>query len=71
MSERSSEIANQIGSPVAKIAAGAGIGLFGVLTLQDWVMITGIACSVVITLHTLWRWAVEWVDRRAAKRRAR
>jgi len=32
--------------------------------------IAGIACSLVVTLHTLWRWWSEWSDRRARKRAA-
>lgn len=50
-----------------KLAVGAGVGFFGAITLDQWVMITGILCSVVITLHTLWRWFNEWRDRRARK----
>ena len=59
---------HEVGAYATKLAVGPGLALAGAITLDQWVMITGIICSVVITLHTLWRWTVEWRDRRARKR---
>lgn len=58
---------HEVGAYGTKLAIGAGVGLFGAITLDQWVMITGIICSLVITMHTLWRWAMEWRDRRVRK----
>ena len=58
---------HEAGAYGTKAAIGLGVSAIGVITLDQWVMITGIICSVVITLHTLWRWFNEWRDRRAKK----
>lgn len=61
---------HEVGTFGTKLAVGAGIGFFGAMTLDQWVMITGILCSLVITAHTLWRWWNEWRDRVARKKAA-
>lgn len=58
------DASHEAGSFGAKIALGAGLSFFGAITLDQWAIITGICCSLVVTGHTLWRWVGEWRDRR-------
>lgn len=46
-----------------KMAAGAGISAFGVMTLNDWALVFGMVCSVVITVQTLLNIFWKWRDR--------
>jgi hypothetical protein len=43
-----------------KMVLGTGVSVFGALTLNDWALLCGILCSVVITLQALlniwWKW---------------
>lgn len=48
-----------------KLVIGAGLSFVGAITLDQWAIIVGILCSLVVTGHTLWRWANEWRDRKA------
>lgn len=61
---------HEVGAYGTKIAVGAGVGVLGAMTLDRVAIIAGIACSLVVTLHTLWRWWSEWSDRAARKRQA-
>lgn len=47
-----------------KLAAGTGVSLFGVLTLNDWALIAGIACSIIIFIQTALNILWKWQDRR-------
>lgn len=59
---------HEAGSWGFKVAIGAGLSFIGALTLDQWAIITGILCSLVVTGHTVWRWINEWRDRAARKK---
>lgn len=59
---------HEAGSWSLKLVIGAGLSFVGAITLDQWAILVGILCSLVVTGHTLWRWANEWRDRKARLR---
>lgn len=61
---------HEAGSYGVRMVIGAGVSLLGAITLDQWALLAGILCSLVVTGHTLWRGFNEWRDRAARKKAA-
>jgi hypothetical protein len=65
MSER--HLSSEVATVAAKMSAGPGITVFGVVTLNDAALILGMLCSLVIFAHTAWKFWCDVQDRKARK----
>lgn len=58
---------HEAGSFTFKVILGTGLSFIGAITLDQWALIAGVGCSLVVAGHTSWRWWCEWQDRAAKK----
>lgn len=65
MSDRS--ITSEVATVAAKMSAGPGVTVFGVVTLNDAALILGMLCSLALFAHTVWKFWCDVQDRRARK----